>query len=369
MKIVTVLGARPQFIKAAILSRELRRNNQEIIIHTGQHYDNEMSDVFFKEMGIPEPDYNLEVGSSSHAQQTAEMMIKLEKSFISLNPDMILIYGDTNSTLAAALTAAKLEIPVAHVEAGPRMFDKSVPEEINRIVTDHLSTLLFAPTKMSMENLKNEGLAENAYLTGDVMLDLFIYFSSKADQNSKILKKLGLKKKNYILATVHRARNTNIEENLEAIMGAFLEISELENIVFPVHPRTEKYLKKYKFFDVLTENSNIKLIKPVGYLDMNLLTRNSKKLVTDSGGLQREAYFAQIPCITLDTSTGWPETVNSGWNTLFEDYRNKEFLEKDEISRKIINFEPKGKYKDLFGDGRATQKINSIIKEYQQKLT
>jgi UDP-N-acetylglucosamine 2-epimerase len=365
MKIVTVLGARPQFIKAAILSRELRKNNQEIIIHTGQHYDLEMSEVFFKEMGLPDPDYNLEVGSSSHAHQTAEMMIKLEKCFILLNPDIILLYGDTNSTLAAAITAAKLEIPIAHVEAGPRMFDKSVPEEMNRIVTDHLSTLLFAPTEMSMENLKNEGLIEGTYLTGDVMLDLFIYFSKKADQNSKILEKLGLKEKNYILATVHRARNTNIKENLKAIMGAFLEVSAEEKIVFPVHPRTIKYLKKYKLFNALNQNSNIQLIKPVGYLDMNLLTRNSKKLVTDSGGLQREAYFAQVPCITLDTSTGWPETVNSGWNTLFEKYRNKKFMKMDEISKTITNFEPKGKYRDLFGDGRATLKISEIINSFK----
>ena len=365
MKIVTVLGARPQFIKAAILSRELRKNNKEIIIHTGQHYDLEMSDVFFEEMNIPKPDYNLEVGSNSHAQQTAEMMIKLEKCFISLNPDMILLYGDTNSTLAAALTAAKLEIPVAHVEAGPRMFDKSVPEEINRIITDHLSTLLFAPTKNSMENLKNEGLEENVYLTGDVMLDLFMYFSKKADENSKILEHLDLKEKSYILATVHRARNTNLKVNLKAIIEAFLEISIEEKIVFPVHPRTEKYLKGYGLYNALNENSNIELIKPVGYLDMNILTRNSKKIVTDSGGLQREAYFAQVPCITIDTSTGWPETVNNGWNTLFKEYKNKSFIKKDKIKEKIKNFEPKGNYKNIFGDGKSAQKITEIINKFQ----
>lgn len=364
MKIVTVLGARPQFIKAAILSNELRKNNHEIIIHTGQHYDIEMSDVFFKEMGIPEPDYNLGVGSSSHAQQTAEMMIKLEKCFVSLNPDMILLYGDTNSTLAATLTAAKLEIPIAHVEAGPRMFDKSVPEEMNRIVTDHLSTLLFAPTKWSMENLENEGFKKGVHLTGDVMLDLFIYFSKEADKLSNILEKLDLKEKGYILATVHRARNTDNKENLEAIVSSFLEISAEETIVFPVHPRTDKYLREYRLYDALNENPNIVLNKPVGYLDMNVLTRNAKKIVTDSGGLQREAYFAQVPCITLDTSTGWPETVDSGWNVLFEEYKDKDFIEQDKIIETILSFKPESEYKDIFGDGKAAQKICKIIEDY-----
>jgi len=361
MKIVTVLGARPQFKKAAILSKELRKNNQEIIIHTGQHYDMEMSDVFFKEMGIPEPDYNLGVGSASHAEQTAEIMLKLEKCLISLNPDMILLYGDTNSTLAATLTAAKLEIPIAHVESGPRMFDKSVPEEMNRIVTDHLSTLLFAPTERSVENLKNEGLNEGVYLTGDVMLDLFMYFSKEADKRSDILKNLDLEEKSYILATVHRARNTDIKENLEAITEAFLEVSDQETIIFPVHPRTDKYLKKYGLYDDLNGNPNIGLIKPVGYLDMNVLTRNARKIVTDSGGLQREAYYAKIPCITLDTSTAWQETVEEGWNVLFEEYKNKDFIEQDKITETILSFKPESEHKDIFGDGRAAQKISDII--------
>lgn len=364
MKIVTVLGARPQFIKAALVSQELRKKNQEIIIHTGQHYDIEMSDIFFKEMGIPTPDYNLDVGSGSHAYQTAEMMVKLENLFISENPDLILLYGDTNSTLAAAITAAKLQLPIAHIEAGPRMFDKTVPEEINRIVTDHLSTLLFAPTPKSMENLEKEGL-KGVYLTGDVMLDLFIYFSKKADHSSKILEKLGLKEKDYILTTVHRARNTNIKENLRAIIEAFLEISTEEKIVFPVHPRTEKYLREYGFYDTLNDNLNIEIIKPVGYMDMNVLTRNSKKIITDSGGLQKEAYFAQVPCITLDTSTGWPETVENGWNIIFEECKNNEFIEKDKISETIRSFEPKGEYRDTFGDGNASKNICDIIESFK----
>ena len=363
MKIVTVLGARPQFIKAALVSNELRKTNQEIIIHTGQHYDIEMSDIFFKEMGIPTPDYNLGVGSGSHAYQTAEMMIKLEELFISENPDLILLYGDTNSTLAAAITAAKLELPIAHIEAGPRMFDKTVPEEINRIVTDHLSTLLFAPTPQSMENLENEGL-KGIYLTGDVMLDLFMYFSRKADENSKILEELDLKEKDYILTTVHRARNTNKKENLKAIIEALLEISAEEKIIFPAHPRTVKYLREYGLYDALNENENIKLIKPVGYLDMNLLTRNAKKIITDSGGLQKEAFFAKVPCITLDTSTGWPETVDNGWNIIFEDYKKEDFIPKDVIIGSIRSFEPEGKYNNVFGDGKSVVRIHELIDKF-----
>ncbi len=363
MKIVTVLGARPQFIKAALVSNELRKNNQEIIVHTGQHYDIEMSDIFFKEMGIPTPDYNLGVGSGSHAYQTAEMMVKLEELFISEDPDLILLYGDTNSTLAAAITAAKLQLPIAHIEAGPRMFDKTVPEEINRIVTDHLSALLFAPTPKSMENLKKEGL-EGVYLTGDVMLDLFMYFSKKADENSKILDELGLKEKGYILTTVHRARNTNAKKNLKAIIESLLEISVEEKIVFPVHPRTVKYLKEYGLYDTLDENENIKLIKPVGYLDMNLLTRNARKIITDSGGLQKEAFFARVPCITLDTSTGWPETVDNGWNIIFEGYKNEDFIPKDVISNALRSFKPEGEYNNVFGDGKSVVKIHEIIDKF-----
>ena len=365
MKIVTVLGARPQFIKAALLSKELRKNNHEIIIHTGQHYDFEMSNIFFKEMGIPDPDYNLGVGSASHSQQTAEMMLKLEKCFISLNPDLILLYGDTNSTLAATITAAKLEIPIAHVEAGPRMFDKSVPEEMNRIITDHLSTVLFAPTEKSVNNLKNEGIKEGVYLTGDVMFDLFLYFSKKADGSSDILKNLSLEKKNYILTTIHRARNTDIKENLEAITEAILDISTKKTIIFPVHPRTRKFLRKYGFYDSLNKNPNIKLIKPVGYLDMNILTRNAQKIVTDSGGLQKEAYYAKVPCITLDTATGWQETVEEGWNILLEEFKDEKFIEKDTIIKKIINFQAEGKYRNIFGDGNSVNKICKIINSLQ----
>ena len=360
MKIITVLGARPQFIKAALLSKELRKKNQEIIIHTGQHYDTEMSDIFFKQMNISAPDHNLEIGSGSHAYQTAKMMIKLEKIFILENPDLILVYGDTNSTLAAAVTAAKLNISVAHVEAGPRMFDKTVPEETNRIITDHLSSLLFAPTPGSIHNLRNEGLNEGIYLTGDVMFDNFKYFSKNAEKHLKILKKLDLTKKNYILTTIHRARNTDSIKNLKIIVESLLKISEVEKIVFPVHPRTKKYLKKHFLYDKLDKNPNIKLINPVGYLDMLILTKNAKKIITDSGGLQREAYFAQVPCITLDKSSAWPETVEDNWNLVI-------YGTSEKITQSALHFKPNYTQNNVFGYGNASIKINQLIEKFLNK--
>ncbi|GAB4315861.1 MAG: UDP-N-acetylglucosamine 2-epimerase (non-hydrolyzing) [Methanobacteriaceae archaeon] len=363
MKIVTVLGARPQFIKAALVSHELRKNNEEVIIHTGQHYNIELSEIFFKEMGIPQPDYNLEVGSGTHATQTARMMMKLEKKFQQLQPDMVLLYGDTNSTLAAAVTASKLNLPIAHVEAGPRMYDKSVPEEVNRIITDHISTLLFAPTPLAAENLYKEGLKDPVHITGDVMYDLFLYFSKRADKSSNILGELGLNSGEYLLTTIHRARNTDSIENLKAITCAFQILSSHCKIVFPAHPRTVKYLKKYGLYDALDENPNIQQIKPVGYLDMNILTRNASKIITDSGGLQKEAFFAQVPCITLDSSTGWPETVLEGWNTIFTETKYK-FFDEEEIVDVVSNFNPKGEYENVFGEGDASKNICKIIEDY-----
>lgn len=354
MKILTVLGARPQFIKAALLSKELRKNNEEIIVHTGQHYDKEMSDVFFDEMNIPKPDYNLGIGSETHAVQTAHMMMALEKVLISETPEIVLVYGDTNSTLAAALTASKLNIPIAHVEAGPRMFDKTVPEEINRIITDHLSTLLFAPTAKSVENLNREGLFERVYLTGDVMLDNFKYFLKKAGKSSKILQKLNLKNKGYILATIHRSRNTNIEKNLKNIINAFLLLSKEKTIVFPLHPRTGKYLKKYGLYNAIKKSDNICLINPVGYMDMLILTKNAEKVITDSGGLQKEAYFAQVPCITLDDSSAWPETVDDGWNLVVHGTTG-------EITESVLKFKPDTMQNEVFGHGNSLIEIHKIL--------
>jgi UDP-GlcNAc3NAcA epimerase len=357
MKIVSIVGARPQFIKAVLVSRELRKKHKEVLVHTGQHYDIELSRIFFDELGIPEPDYNLEVGSDTHARQTGKMMMSIEDTLVAEKPDLVLVYGDTNSTLAGALTAAKLHIPVAHVEAGPRMFDKNIPEEVNRVLTDHVSSFLFAPTKTAIDNLRREGVTEGVYLTGDVMLDSFMQFSQVAERNSRILHELGLSKRKYLLATVHRARNTEIEENLKNIVEAFSSTDE--KIVFPIHPRTVKYLKKHGLYGQLSDASNMILTTPVGYLDSIILTQNAKKVLTDSGGLQKEAYFSRVPCITLDEVTGWPETVEDGWNTLVASNREK-------IIGAIKHFEPRGKQRNVFGDGKATERIVDIISGRQQ---
>jgi len=357
MKILTIVGARPQFIKAVLVSKELRKKHKEVLVHTGQHYDRELSNIFFDELAIPEPDYNLGIGSDSHAVQTGKMMIVIEEVLLKEKPDCVLVYGDTNSTLAGALVAVKIHIAVAHVEAGPRMFDKKIPEEVNRILTDHVSSLLFAPTQTAVDNLKKEGITEGVHLTGDIMLDSFLYFSGVSERKSKILAELGLSKKGYLLVTVHRAGNTDDERNLRNIVDAFLSIDD--RIVFPVHPRTEKYLKQYGLYDGLKYAPNITLIDPVGYLDSIMLTRNARKVLTDSGGLQKEAYFAMVPCITLDETTGWVETVEDGWNTLVASNKKK-------IIEAIKHFQPKGKQRDVFGDGKAAEKIIETISRSQR---
>ncbi len=355
MKILTIVGARPQFIKAVLVSKELRKKHKEVLVHTGQHYDRELSEIFFDELGIPEPDYNLGIGSDSHAVQTGKMMIAIEEVLLKEKPDWALVYGDTNSTLAGALAAVKIHIPVAHVEAGPRMFDKNIPEEINRVLTDHICSLLFAPTQTAVDNLKKEGITEGVHLTGDIMLDSFLHFSRVAERKSKILSALGLKRKSYLLATVHRAGNTDNEQDLRSIVDAFLSVDD--RIVFPVHPRTEKYLKQYGIYDTLKNAPNMTVIDPVGYLDSIMLTSNARKVLTDSGGLQKEAYFSRVPCITLDETTGWVETVQDGWNTLVASNREK-------IIEAIKHFQPKGKQRNVFGDGKAAKRMANTLSEF-----
>jgi len=286
MKIVSIIGARPQFIKCAPLSRAIRREHEEILVHTGQHYDSGMSDVFFDELNIPKPDYNLGIGSGTHGEQTALMLIEIEKVLLKEKPGLVLVYGDTNSTLAGALAASKLHIKVAHVEAGLRSFDRSMPEEINRVMTDHISNLMFCPTETAVKNLKNEGITDGFYNVGDVMLDALENNSKVAEEKSAILD--------------------------SAIVKAFCTTSE--TIVFPVHPRTEKYLKEYGLWDELCQH--VKIIPPVGYLDMLNLMANSNKILTDSGGIQKEAYMLGVPCVTMRENTEWVETVEDGWNVL-----------------------------------------------------
>lgn len=352
MKILSIIGARPQFIKCAPLSRAICKEHTEILVHTGQHYDPEMSDIFFKELQIPEPDYNLGVGSSSHGEQTGKMLIEIEKILLKEKPDLILVYGDTNSTLAGALAASKLHIKVAHVEAGLRSFDRTMPEEINRVLTDHASDLLFCPTETAVLNLKNEGITTGVYNVGDVMLDALEYNIKIAEEKSTVLDDLGLSPKEYLVATVHRASNTDSLENLSSIVNAFCDSSV--HIVFPVHPRTEKYLKKYGLWDKLCRK--VKVIPPLGYLEMLKLMAHAMKILTDSGGVQKEAYILGVPCITMRENTEWIETVEGGWNVLVgADYKK--------IVDSIKNFEGSTSKKNIFGTGNSSEKICKILND------
>ncbi|MBW6410801.1 non-hydrolyzing UDP-N-acetylglucosamine 2-epimerase [Clostridium weizhouense] len=352
MKVLTVIGARPQFIKAATVSNKIRKNNNtEILVHTGQHYDNNMSDIFFEELGIPKPDYNLSIGSSNHGHQTGSMMIALEEIYLKEKPDMVLVYGDTNSTLAGALCASKLLIPVSHVEAGLRSFNKAMPEEQNRILTDHISDLLFVPTLTAENNLKAENITKGVYNTGDVMYDAINLFKERAKKMSNIVEKLDLAPESYILSTIHRAENTNSIERLTSIIGALSNCNE--KIILPLHPRTKKFIQEYN----LPIGQNVTIIDPVGYLEMISLENNSKKILTDSGGVQKEAYFLKKPCITMRDETEWVETVNNGWNTIVGSDSNK-------ILDAIANFNPTGNPPSAFGEGNTSEIITNIIQKY-----
>lgn len=348
MKIITVIGARPQFIKAASVSNIIRKEHEEILIHTGQHYDENMSKIFFEELGIPKPDYNLAVGSGGHGDQTGKMLIELEKIYLKEKPDLVLVYGDTNSTLAGALCASKLLIPVAHVEAGLRSFNMTMPEEQNRILTDHLSRLLFIPTETACKNLLNEGIKKGVYNVGDVMFDAVLHFKKMAETKQSIIESIGVEHDKYILTTIHRAENTNDINRLRNIIEALNECGK--NVVLPLHPRTKKYMDSYG----LKFNNNIKLIEPVGYLEMITLEMHAQKIVTDSGGVQKEAFFMKKPCITMRDETEWVETVENGWNVIVG-------TDKEKILNNIVNFEPKEAQKEIFGDGKAAEKILSLI--------
>ncbi|TMB98385.1 MAG: UDP-N-acetylglucosamine 2-epimerase (non-hydrolyzing) [Chloroflexi bacterium] len=310
MRFLTVLGARPQFIKAAPLTSVLRRHHEEVLVHTGQHYDYGMSEVFFAELGIPAPDHHLGVGSGSHGAQTGAMLERLEGVMLEAQPDVVLVYGDTNSTLAGALTAAKLQIPVAHVEAGLRSFNRTMAEEVNRVITDHLSTWLFAPSAHAERQLRAEGIETGVHVVGDIMYDALRLHAERARQISKYPETVGLRPGDYYLCTVHRAENTDAPERLEAILCGLSRLDK--HVVLPMHPRTRKRLAERG----LAPGVNVRVCEPVGYLDMLQLVSASAAVLTDSGGLQKEAYYLEVPCVTLREETEWVETVQVGWNTL-----------------------------------------------------
>ena len=439
MKICTIVGARPQFIKAAAVSRAIAAHNRqtsnieprtlnEVILHTGQHYDDGMSAVFFRELEIPEPKYNLAIGSGAHGAQTGQMLAAIEKVLIEEKPDWVLIYGDTNSTLAGALAAAKLHIPIAHVEAGLRSFNRRMPEEINRVVADQLSTLLLCPSQVAVDNLAAEGIggkgdrmsavidepppalratsagggqkesspvnleqsspveprtlniehsspvehrtlnieqATSVVITGDVMADALQFAATKASAQSNILARLGLQPQRYILATVHRAENTDDPKRLRNIMAALSELAEREPVILPLHPRTRKILERTSNLEPSTLNveprtlnierpSSLRIIDPLGYFDIIALEKSARMLLTDSGGMQKEAYWLKVPCITLRDETEWVETVESGWNILTG-------ADSDRIVTAVQNFKAPATHPPLYGDGQAAEKILSIL--------
>jgi UDP-GlcNAc3NAcA epimerase len=315
MKVLTVVGNRPQFVKAAAVSTRLGERAEEVLVHTGQHYDRELSEVFFEELGLPPPKHMLGVGSGSHAEQTAAILTRLEPLVREVDPDALLVYGDTNSTLGGALVAAKAGVPLAHVEAGMRSFNWSMPEEANRVVTDSVSALLLCSTKTAVENLRLEGLGEAAVLVGDVMADVALTFGPIADRRSDALERLGLEASGFHLATAHRAGNVDDPERLRLLVDLLSQAAETAPVVFPLHPRTRARLEAAALLDGLADR-RIRAIDPLGYLDVTRLVRAARAVITDSGGLQKEAFLASVPCVTLREETEWVETVEAGWNRL-----------------------------------------------------
>jgi UDP-GlcNAc3NAcA epimerase len=349
--ILSIVGARPQFIKAATISRALRNAKaiRQILVHTGQHYDDNMSAVFFRELEIPEPKFDLGVGSGPHGAQTARMLEEIESVLLDQTPDWVVVYGDTNSTLAGALAAAKLHVPVAHVEAGLRSFNRAMPEEINRIVADHVCDLLFAPTDGALSQLQREGVPPSRIrLCGDVMYDAALHYGDKAEAQSEILAALGLTHRGYVLATVHRAENTDSPKRLAAVFDALTVIARELPVVVPLHPRTRKALAGQ------VVEPRLRFIEPVSYLDMTMLEKHARLIATDSGGVQKEAFFHGVPCATLRTETEWVELVDAGWNVVVPPSSADNILTG---LRSALANSPPDRRPSLYGDGTAAQQI------------
>jgi UDP-GlcNAc3NAcA epimerase len=347
VKIVSVVGARPQFIKAAPVSSMVRVLHHEVIIHTGQHYDKNMSALFYGQLGLPQPDYNLAIGSGPHGWQTAQMLAGIEEVLVREEPDWVLVYGDTNSTLAGALAAAKLHVPLAHVEAGLRSYNWSMPEEVNRVLTDRCSQLLFCPSETARQNLHNEGIEAGVHVIGDVMYDAILHFLPRADADS-ILRESRVKEGEYIVATIHRAENTDKRANLANVLECLNE-SKLP-VILPLHPRTKSAMERYE----LQFPAHVRAIEPVGYLEMLALQRGARLIMTDSGGIQKEAYILGVPCITLRAETEWVETVSSGWNCLVG-------RDPGLVRKALLRTSPLTERRQLFGDGQASARIARLL--------
>lgn len=356
LRVASVVGARPQFVKAAVVSRAVRsRGVEESLVHTGQHYDEAMSRLFFDELEIPEPDHNLGVGSGPHGEQTGRMLAGLEEVFIKDPPDWVVVFGDTNTTLAAALAAAKLHIPVAHVEAGLRSFNRRMPEEINRILTDHASDLLLAPTETAVEFLRREGLSgEHVQWVGDVMYDASLFYREKASERDSILERMGLEAGRYGLVTVHRAESTDEPARLKAILDGLALVGEELPLVLPLHPRTREAIRSMGIEPTRLEN--VRVLEPVGYLEMIQLEEGASIIVTDSGGVQKEAFFFRVPCVTLRGETEWTELVDLGWNELVPPDDPRTVAE-----RIVANVGRRGREAEPYGEGRAGEKIAEVL--------
>jgi UDP-GlcNAc3NAcA epimerase len=359
IKIVTIVGARPQFVKAAVLSRVIEKTEdvEEVLVHTGQHYDHNMSEIFFTDMEIPKPAYNLGINGTSHGAMTGQMLEKIEIVLQKEQPDWVVVYGDTNSTLAGALAAKKLHIPVAHVEAGLRSFNMSMPEEVNRILTDRISNILFAPTQLAIDNLQQEGydnFETEIVLSGDVMQDASIYYSN--DSARKAVLSEEIRKGDFLLCTLHRAENTDDLERLTSIVTALNKLHESVRVVMPIHPRTQKILDKNNL------KLNIDLIDPVGFFDMIELLKNCQLVLTDSGGLQKEAYFFQKHCVTLRDETEWTELIDNGYNVLAGANTETIINAVDTMTRRTSDFTKK-----LYGDGQAGELILNSLRNIDNK--
>ena len=352
MRILTVIGARPQFIKAFVVSRELGPDKEEVLVHTGQHYDKELSDIFFEQLGMPEPDYNLGVGSDTHGRQTAAMLKDIEKIIEAEDPDVLLLYGDTNSTLAGAIAGSKMDPAVAHVEAGLRSYNCEMPEETNRVLTDHASDILFAPSELAVETLAEEGITDGVYFVGDVMYDAILWAQEVAEERSEILEELSVEEGEFTLATVHRASNTDDPGNLKAIIKGLADAPS--PVLAPLHPRTEERLKEHDLWGQACES--LIIIDPVGYLDFIRLLDTAKRVATDSGGVQKEAFYLDTPCVTMRDKTEWVETVECGWNVLVGADTHK-------IKNALENSEWPDERPSIYGQGNTANQIIEILSE------
>jgi UDP-N-acetylglucosamine 2-epimerase (non-hydrolysing)/UDP-GlcNAc3NAcA epimerase len=355
MRIVTIIGNRPQFIKAAAVYGPLRERHDEAIVHTGQHYDDELSRVFFDELGVPPPERELGVGSGTGTDQTARMLAALEPALVELAPDLVLVYGDTNSTLAGALAAAQRGVPVAHVEAGMRSFDRRMPEELNRVLTDHASEVLLCSTETAMTNLEREAVAGERHLVGDVMIDVSLAFQPIAERSSEALFQHGLEPGEYLLVTAHRAGNVDPPDRLERLVELLLALPA--TTLFAVHPRTRARLDSAGLLERLEAASHVRLAPPLSYLDFMVLARHARAILTDSGGIQKEALVLGVPCVTLRDRTEWVETVDAGWNVLVD-------LDRDAALAALARPRPSGAPPELYGGGRAAERIRDVLSSY-----